>query len=206
MIKKIITIPHILLFRRSSNRDVIERDILRWFQIYKPDLQKYSVSNTLVWLLDSYPEFRNLFYLRIGHFSSILGRLLLFIAKILYKPPVEILRFGEPIDLGPGLFARTGFSSIIGAEKIGENCWVNPGVAIGYRDDKGGLPVIGNNVYIGAGAKILGPITIGDNVVIGANAVVSKDVPSDCTVAGVPARIIKRGDEKVKEKLTVSNP
>ena len=124
----------------------------------------------------------------------------------MYKPPVEILRFGEPIDLGPGFFARTGFGSIIGAQKIGENCWVNPGIAIGYRDDKGGLPVIGNNVYIGAGAKILGPITIGDNVVIGANAVVSKDVPSDCTVAGVPARIIKRGDEKVKEKLTVSNP
>ncbi|MBK9925977.1 MAG: hypothetical protein IPP66_11895 [Anaerolineales bacterium] len=103
-------------------------------------------------------------------------------------------------------FSRTGFGTVIGAEKIGENCWVNTGVAIGYKDDKGGMPVIGNNVYIGAGAKILGPIIIGDNVIVGANAVITKNVPSNCTVAGVPAKIIKRDGVKVKESLSTASP
>ena len=53
------------------------------------------------------------------------------------------------------------------------------------------MPVIGDNVHISAGARILGPIRIGNNVIIGANAVVVKDVPDNCIVAGVPAKIIK---------------
>jgi serine O-acetyltransferase len=206
MIKKIRALPHILLFKRSANRAVIEKDMLRWFQVYKPKLPKNSVTETLVWLLEKHPEFGNLFFLRLGHYSGIPGRLLLFLARNLYKPPRETLRFGEPLDMGPGFFARIGFGCIVAAEKIGENCWINPSVTIGYKDDKGGLPSIGSNVYIGTGAKILGPVTIGDNVVIGANAVVIKNVPSNCTVAGLPARIIKRDGEKVREALHASNP
>lgn len=53
------------------------------------------------------------------------------------------------------------------------------------------MPIIGNNVYIATGAKILGPIKIGSNVIIGANAVVINDVPNNVTVAGIPAKIIK---------------
>lgn len=56
----------------------------------------------------------------------------------------------------------------------------------------GGTPVIGDNCKIGAGAKILGGVVVGDNVFIGANAVVTHDVPSNCVVGGVPAKIIKR--------------
>ena len=54
-----------------------------------------------------------------------------------------------------------------------------------------GLPIIGDNCFIGAGAKILGNVTVGDNVKIGANAVVTKNVPSNCTVVGVPAKVVK---------------
>ena len=62
---------------------------------------------------------------------------------------------------------------------------------------RGGCPSIGNNVRVFAGAKIIGNVNIGDDVVVGANAVVVKDVPSHCIVAGVPARIIKvRDNEK----------
>jgi len=74
---------------------------------------------------------------------------------------------------------------------IGENCVIGTGVTIGGRSKSEGVPIIGDDVYMATGAKILGSITVGDNVVIGANAVVIDDVPSGCIVAGVPARIIK---------------
>lgn len=76
---------------------------------------------------------------------------------------------------------------------LGKNCKISHGVTIGTcGNGKQGVPVIGDNVYIGAGAKILGPIIIGDNVVVGANAVVVKNVPSDTKVVGVPARAINK--------------
>lgn len=87
------------------------------------------------------------------------------------------------------------FSGIIisGDTVIGDDVVVRNGVTIGLKHTgQRGSPVIGNNVDIGAGAKILGSITIGDNVVIGANAVVIHDVPSNSLAVGVPARIIPR--------------
>ena len=76
--------------------------------------------------------------------------------------------------------------------KIGENCSVGPGVVIGTRGlGKTGVPILGNNVYVGVGAKVLGPIKIGNNVRIGANAVVLSDVPDGATVAGIPAKIVR---------------
>lgn len=76
---------------------------------------------------------------------------------------------------------------------IGDNVNIGSNVTIGGRSNQTAVPVIGNDVYIATGAKILGDICIGDRVVIGANAVVISDVPSDCVVAGVPAKIIKKG-------------
>lgn len=79
---------------------------------------------------------------------------------------------------------------------IGDNCHIDQNVTIGGTSKKVEVPVLGNNVYVGAGAKILGPIKIGNDVVIGANAVVVKDVPDNCLVVGVPAKIIKSGIKK----------
>lgn len=73
---------------------------------------------------------------------------------------------------------------------IGENCIVGTCVTIGGKS--GGVPKIGNNVYMATGCKILGGIAIGSNVVIGANAVVVNDIPDNCVAAGVPAKIIRR--------------
>ena len=85
--------------------------------------------------------------------------------------------------------------------KIGDDCVICQQVTIGrnrfhdYEKAPVKAPVIGNKVFIGAGAKIIGPITVGDNVRIGANTVVTKDVPSDCTVVGAN-RIIHRGEKE----------
>lgn len=91
---------------------------------------------------------------------------------------------------GAGLcIAHYGLLVVNSKARIGENCRVHAGVNIGEKDGK--APVIGNNVYIGPGAKIFGNITIGNNVTIGANAVVNKSFPDNCVIAGIPAKIIK---------------
>jgi serine O-acetyltransferase len=77
---------------------------------------------------------------------------------------------------------------ISGYAKFGDNCRIRNGVVVGLqRVDEPTAPVIGDNVEIGAGAKVLGAIKVGNNVVIGANAVVIRDVPDNCVAAGVPA-------------------
>jgi len=91
------------------------------------------------------------------------------------------------------IFAYGGMGVVIHARTtIGENCIIGQGVTIGGKSKIYNVPQIGNNVYISAGSRILGDVKIGNNVVIGANAVVIKDVPNNCIVAGVPAKIIKR--------------
>ena len=108
--------------------------------------------------------------------------------RLLY-PPLESLYILTP-EIGGGLFIQHGFSTGIGAQSIGENCWINQQVTIGFRDNTRS-PIIGDDVTITCGAKVLGPITIGDHVTIGANAVVITDLPSNSVWAGVPARRIR---------------
>ena len=74
---------------------------------------------------------------------------------------------------------------------IGDRCGIHQDVNIGINMEKDGVPTIGNDVYIGAGAKIFGPITIGDGARIAANSLVIHDVPPGATAIGVPARIMK---------------
>lgn len=108
--------------------------------------------------------------------------------RLLY-PPLDSLYITAK-NIGGGLFIQHGFSTYIAAESIGENCWINQQVTIGYKDNTRS-PIIGDNVTITCGAKVLGPITIGDHVTIGANAVVVKDLPSDSVWGGVPAKRIR---------------
>jgi serine O-acetyltransferase len=89
-------------------------------------------------------------------------------------------------------FAYGGIAIVIHARAvIGNDCTIGQCCTIGGRSKHHDVPVIGDNVYLGAGSKVLGPVKIGNNVVIGANAVVINDIPSDCVVVGVPARIIR---------------
>ncbi len=97
--------------------------------------------------------------------------------------------------IGKGLFIDHGIGVVIGETAVvGDNVTLFQGVTLGGTGKERGKrhPTIGNNVVIGAGAKVLGSFTIGNNVQIGANAVVVREVPANCVVVGVPGRIVRQ--------------
>jgi serine O-acetyltransferase len=101
--------------------------------------------------------------------------------------------------IGKGLFIDHGMGVVIGETSvIGDTVTLFQGVSLGGTGKEKGKrhPTLGNNVVVGAGAKILGNITIGDDVNIGANAVVIRDVPSNSTVVGVPGRVVRHKGKK----------
>jgi serine O-acetyltransferase len=114
--------------------------------------------------------------------------------------------------IGKGFFIDHGMSVVIGETSIvGDNVLLYQGVTLGGTGKETGKrhPTLGNNVVVGAGAKILGNITVGDNSYIGANAVVIKNVPPNSTVVGIPGRITKQEGRKIDMELDhmhVSDP
>jgi serine O-acetyltransferase len=119
----------------------------------------------------------------------------LIIFYMLHRILSNILNIQIPLNakVGKGLYIpHYGMMVIHPNVIIGEHCNIGHGSTIGIagRGEKKGTPVIGNYVYIAPGAKVVGKIKIGNNVMIGANAVVTKDIPNNAVVAGVPAKII----------------
>jgi serine O-acetyltransferase len=103
------------------------------------------------------------------------------------------------VQIGGGLFLPHTVGTVLGAERIGDNCTIMQGVTLGTSEPDmsftvSARPVIGNNVLIGAGAKVIGRITIGDHAKVGANAVVLCDVPAHALAVGVPAKVLLRKD------------
>ncbi|MET3978614.1 putative colanic acid biosynthesis acetyltransferase WcaB [Mucilaginibacter sp. UYP25] len=98
---------------------------------------------------------------------------------------------------GENLQLHHGFSLVVNpGVKIGKNCILRHCTTLGNKksaegDYNSGCPVIGDNVDIGANVCVIGPITIGNNVMIGAGSIVVKDVPSNCVIAGNPAKVLK---------------
>ena len=122
----------------------------------------------------------------------------------------QIARFFTGIEIHPGakigkrLFIDHGMGVVIGeTAEIGENCLIYQGVTLGGTGKQQGKrhPTLGDNVMVGAGARVLGPFKVGDNSKIAANAVVLEEVPSNSTAVGVPARIVKRNGEKIAQDL-----
>ncbi|QFS43120.1 cysE, serine O-acetyltransferase [Nostoc sphaeroides CCNUC1] len=195
-IGKILISPLLILFIFSKNKEVIILDVSQWIKRLDNNKQSSPVWINLLYLLSIYQEFRNVYYYRIKQ-NDLMGFVLIQGFKILYKECPSLFICSN--NIGSGLFIQHGFSTIILAESIGENCSISQQVTIGYNTK--GLPIIGNNVSIGAGAKVIGKVTIDDNVKVGANAVVVKNVPKNCVVVGVPAYIVKKNGVKVKEQL-----
>lgn len=98
-------------------------------------------------------------------------------------------------DIGPGLVLFHPTGVVIGAScRIGRDCWIQQGVTLGGKHvlRPKECPTLGDSVQVGAGARVIGPISIGDRASIGANAVVTSSVPEDMIAVGVPARIRAR--------------
>lgn len=133
---------------------------------------------------------------RYGLRPALLRKLFSFVYKLLYKFVQIITGIELPCEVPIGknfVIEHSGGIVVSGFASFGDNCRIRNGVVIGLsRVSDPCAPRFGNNVDIGAGAKVLGNIHIGDNVLIGANAVVLTDVPDNCIAVGVPAVIKPR--------------
>lgn len=147
-----------------------------------------------------YPSFKAVRSYRIAHWFHERGHF--FIARWIsqrsrHKTGIEI---HPGAKIGKGLFIDHGAGVVIGeTTEIGDNCTLYQNVTLGGTGKDIGKrhPTLGNNVLVGAGARVLGPFKIGDNSKIAANAVVLEEVPPNCTAVGVPARIVRRNGMRI---------
>lgn len=188
-------IPRICFITDSELRKIVEKDM---------DTQKYQciyknahTGQFLNWLLINDKPFRSIFYFRLKK-----HKLAWVLSHIFLKDVRNIEIDG---NIGGGLCIFHGQGTVIACHSAGENLRVWQNVTIGRNPNTmvSGIdrPTIGNNVRIYSNSVVIGNITIGDNVNIGAGSIVLKSVPSNCTVVGNPAYIVKRNGQKVKEKL-----
>lgn len=170
----------------------------------KAVMERDPAARSFFEVLVMYPSVTALFWHRIAH------RLLNIKMKFLARLISQLTRFFTGIEIHPGakigkgVFIDHGMGVIIGeTAEVGDYCTIYQGVTLGGTGKDIGKrhPTIGNNVMIGAGAKVLGPFTVGDNSKIAANAVVLNPVPANCTCVGVPARVVKKDNVKVFDNL-----
>lgn len=179
-----------ICIKKSNKYNLVYADMQYYLHDY-PNRMANIKYIEFVYLMIVSRTFRNVLYYRIKTYSMFI--------RWIYPPQNEPLISCET-EIGGGLYFCHGFSTVVVAKAIGEKCWINQQVTIGATA-KFDYPTIGNNVFIFAGALVLGNITIGNNCVIGAGAVVIKSVPDNCVVVGNPARIIRRDGIKVNEPL-----
>ncbi|AOQ25459.1 serine O-acetyltransferase [Neomoorella thermoacetica] len=149
-----------------------------------------------------YPGFHALILHRLAHACYRRGLVLLarFISQ--FNRFLTGIEIHPGAKLGEGIFIDHGMGVVIGeTAEVGNNVTLYQGVTLGGTGKEKGKrhPTIGNNVVISAGAKVLGNITIGDNVKIGAGSVVLRDVPANCTVVGVPGKVVVRNGRKIAD-------
>ena len=176
---------------RDDIRSVFERDP--------------AARSTLEVLL-TYPGLHAVWAHRVAH------RLWRWRLKLIARVLSQLTRWLTGIEIHPGatignrFFIDHGMGVVIGeTAEIGDDCTLYHGVTMGGTLWKKAKrpPTLGKNVVVGAGAKILGPITIGDNARVGSNSVVVKDVPADATVVGIPGRIVVAREDANTEKRRV---
>jgi serine O-acetyltransferase len=153
-------------------------------------------------VLTSYPGIKAILLYRIAHFFWKMG--MPFVPRYISEIGRQLtgIEIHPGAEIGSDFFIDHGAGCVIGeTSEIGNNVTLFSGVVLGGTNISPVKrhPTLGNDVVVGSGAKILGPITIGDKVKIGANSVVVNDVPPNSVVVGVPGRVISREDEKIEK-------
>ncbi len=169
--------------------DLFLQDARRWIVPGQISADPLSLWQVLALLFRHLP-LRAMLWFRFGSWCKQRGIPFLpgYVQRRLYR------RYGLEIvvgaDIGGGLYIAHPIGTVIAPQRIGRNCTIVAAVTIGMRNEWE-FPVIGDEVFIGAGARVLGGITVGNRARIGANAVVTRDVPAGATVVGIPARVVK---------------
>ena len=181
-------------------------NIKNFFKEIDSIIERDPAAGSRLGVIFLYPSFHVMIFYKIGNILwrynlKFLARLIMHFARIFTGIEIH-----PAAKIGSNFFMDHGLGIVIGeTTEIGENVTIYQGVTLGgimpsvesdlQRNQKR-HPTVGNNVIIGSGAQILGAINIGDDARIGANSVVSRDVPANVTVAGVPAREFSRSAKK----------
>jgi len=173
----LLFMPHILLFLFSNKKEIIICDL---YSRTIPKTKQFNIISDLSVRLFSDRYFRTLFYFRTRGFISKVLRV--------FYPKEKFFTIDVNTVLGKGVQLAHPYATILNAESIGDNLYVNHLVTIGEKN--GEKPKIGNNVQLNAGCIVIGGIEIGNNAVVGAGAVVVKDVADNAIVVGNPSKVI----------------
>lgn len=165
--------------------EVVQADVDWWIEcIGADDLRALDEYSRFAYLTGALPEFRTLVHYRLRSVNPVARALLL----AAYRPEPTLTL--DAARIGPALFIQHGVGTIVTAESIGGHCWINQQVTIGH--DAAGRPTLGDRVRVGAGAVVLGPITLYDGATVGANATVIDDVAAGVTVVAPLAQPLFR--------------
>ncbi|HRH82057.1 MAG TPA: serine O-acetyltransferase [Thiobacillaceae bacterium] len=165
--------------------------------------ERDPAARTFFEVLTTYPGLHAVLWHRFSHWLWGLG------LKWLARLSSHLARWLTGIEIHPGatigrrFFIDHGMGVVIGeTAEVGDDCTLYHGVTLGGTSWQKGKrhPTLENGVIVGAGAKILGPITLGANAKVGSNAVVVKDVPAGATAVGIPARILETGKDTAREQ------
>ncbi len=160
---------------------------------------KYTAGKPVKTFMTRYlfePGFRFIVWLRLTRYCFLSKKRILFVmSRAILKHFAYEYHFDISFQaqIGPGLvIAHFGYIIVMKNDVIGENCTLRPGVVFGKKltEETRGA-VVGDNVNFGVGSVIVGDVKIGNNVIVGANSVITKDVPSNCVVAGAPAKVLR---------------
>lgn len=183
LVARVIYSIHILIYKRSNNKILIDADVDYWCQ--RKNIQFKSKTKRLIYMLKFCPQFRNLFYFRCRGIWNI-------VQKLCPKDPTISIASDMNEICGGGVYFEHAICTRIACRSMGIGCTFRQLTTIGVKSEKRHeeKPIIGNYVDFGANCTCIGAITIGNYAVIGAGAVVVKDVPERGIVAGNPARIV----------------
>lgn len=186
--------------------NVFKRGIIKVKEDIQVIYDKDPAASNILEVILCYPGLHALIAYRLAHrlykwHIPVIPRMISYLTRI-----ITGIEIHPAAQIGRKFFIDHGEGVVIGATTIiGDNVLIYQQVTLGGTGKEQGKrhPTLGNNVIVGAGAKVLGNITLGDNVRVGAGSVVIEDVPADSTVVGVPGRIVSRDNDDEKEEETL---